>query len=224
MKIYLYRGTLDSIYAEETVVAVGKFFKNFVDPTQILEEYSIHSSHAWPTINFGTPCGVGGPMLIENCNYDGSGIMISKLSQYPLAPPATNPMGSLYSFDQTLYFPTRYPGLSQTGYIYIPNSCLSTKVQCSLHIMFHGCTMYAENPTMGLNFTQFNGINSWADSNKIIVLYPQSGGYVNRRDLTPAEQELIGCYDSFGQTAEDFSFKSGPQMESVARMINAMSC
>jgi len=224
MKVYLYRGALDPIYEKATVVAVGKFFRNFIDPTQILEEYSIPSLHAWPTNNFGTPCGIAGPMLMENCNYDGSGIMISKISQSPLLPPAKIPMGTMYSFDQTLFFPTRFPGLAQTGYIYIPNSCLKPKVQCSLHVMFHGCTMYAENPPMGLNFTQFNGINSWADSNNIIVLYPQSGGYVNQKELNPTAQELMGCYDSFGQISEDFSFKTGPQLESVSRMIRAMSC
>jgi len=224
MRVYLYHGIADTVYQKETVAAVGTFFKNFVDSSQILEEYNISSTHAWPTNDFGTPCGVSGPTGLENCHYDGSGIMFSKLSQYPLQPPSTTPLGALYSFNQTLYFdPKRYAGIAETGYVYIPDDCLKPHTNCSLHVMFHGCGMYATKPSIGLNFTLYNGINCWADTNRLVILYPQNGGYTNFTEEAPTPQELSGCWDSYGQTGWDYTFKSGPQPSTVQAIINALA-
>ena len=60
-RIYLYRGTKDSIYLPGSVQAVGDYFGLFIhNSSQIAFEHTIPSLHALPTLDFGSPCGENG--------------------------------------------------------------------------------------------------------------------------------------------------------------------
>jgi len=230
-KVYLYKGTLDATYLNNSVEIIGDLVAPFLaDPgTQIKYEGTIKSSHAWPTLNFGSPCGTSGakyPPAIQNCNYDGAGEMLQFLFANTLTQPTTtNPQGEMpiTTFNQTEYFTPSFPGLATNGYLYIPKTCVNLE-PCKLHIAFHGCSMFQLNPQMGLNFTLNLGLNRWADANNLVILYPQSGGYVEFRDKyhTDSYQLNEGCWDSYGQTGELYTTKNGLQLLVVEAMANAL--
>jgi len=222
-RIYLYRGTKDAIYLEGSVANTGDFYKTFLqDPGQVLLVNNIPSQHAIPTVDFGTPCGVNGfPPAIERCNYDGAGECLKHIYQRtPLKLPGTPSDENLFEFDQTPFFGNVFPGLYDKGWVYVPKSCQTQNNAnpCKLHIFFHGCTLaYNSN---GFNFTYIKhaGFNPWAETNEMVVLYPQMGGYKNG-----TQQQMMGCWDSFSDTGENYSLNTGVQMSTVRRMLKAIA-
>ena len=59
--------------------------------------------------------------------------------------------------------------MSTYGYIYIPEYCQENS--CRLHITFHGCWQIEKN--IGQDFVWNTEYNEYAESNNLIVLYPQ---------------------------------------------------
>jgi len=221
--IYLYRGEKDPIYLPGSVENTGEFYKLFLKSgTQVLLENTVPSLHCIPTVNYGTPCGIeGDPHGIERCNYDGAGICLSHIYQKtPLKPPGMATDDNLFDFDQTLYFGSVFPGLADIGWIYVPQKCQVPSIAnpCKLHVFFHGCGMDYSIPSFNFTYVKHAGFNYWAESNEMVVLYPQMGGYKNG-----TTQQKAGCWDSYGDTGADYCLKKGVQMATVRRMINAIS-
>jgi hypothetical protein len=78
----------------------------------------------------------------------------------------------LKQFNQTKYI-VGGASLMNTGFVYIPTACQENNgSNCTLHISFHGCNqnVYA----IGDAYVSHIGLNAWAESNKLIVLYPQA--------------------------------------------------
>jgi hypothetical protein len=50
------------------------------------------------------------------------------------------------------------------------------------------------------------GINEWAETNNIVVIYPQT---------TSSTGDSSGCWDFWGYTNPNFAIKSGVQMNAV---------
>jgi len=78
--------------------------------------------------------------------------------------------GSLVRFDQTEFIAAGH-GMDAAGWLYVPTHCAAGQ-QCRLHVALHGCLQgYAR---IGAEFLNNAGYNRWADTNDIIVLYPQA--------------------------------------------------
>jgi len=60
------------------------------------------------------------------------------------------------------------------------------------------------------------GLNEWAETNNIIVLYPQ----ISKSELFPSNPE--GCWDWWGYTDSNYSNKNGAQLKFVEAMITHM--
>ena len=62
--------------------------------------------------------------------------------------------------------------MADEGYIYVPASCAeATSTGCGVHVVLHGCEQTIAD--IGMAFVENAGYNRWADSNRLIVLYPQ---------------------------------------------------
>ena len=61
--------------------------------------------------------------------------------------------------------------MGDSGYVYVPNSCAARNAKCKLHVAFHGCNQDME--TVGDAFVRHSGLNEWADTNNLVILYPQ---------------------------------------------------
>jgi len=68
-------------------------------------------------------------------------------------------------------------------------------------------------------FAKFGGYNEWAETNGIVVLYPQ----VERRQIPPPLNPQ-GYWDWWGQgyTHAKYHTKAGSQIRAVAQMINVL--
>jgi len=230
-RAYFYRGSKDTVYLPGSVRLTEDYYRRFVtSPLQLYFEGSIPSLHAQPTINFGTPCGVGGsPPAMEACNYDGAGVALQHIYSDALSPRGVLNPSNLFPINQTAHFPRVWPGLADVGYIYVPPQCRGEAAQtCNLHIVFHGCGMYAGNKAMNLSFVMHAGYNDWAESNNLIILYPQSGGYP-LHNKTGSTQQMSGCWDSYGQqpgedgTGTPYATLAGIQVETVWSIVSALA-
>jgi poly(3-hydroxybutyrate) depolymerase len=103
--------------------------------------------------------------------------------------------------------------MADEAYVYVPANC--QQGGCKVHVAFHGCKQSAES--VKDDFYNKSSYNDWADSNRLIVLYPQ----VNKSSPVPFNPE--GCWDWFGYTGALYATKSGPQIQAVRAMIQRLS-
>ena len=65
---------------------------------------------------------------------------------------------------------------------------------------------------IGRAFVNESGINEWADTNNIVVLYPQTVASIDNGET--------GCWDWWGYlNRADYAQKSGPQMKAIYGMV-----
>lgn len=64
---------------------------------------------------------------------------------------------------------------------------------------------------------EHSGLNRWAETNNIIVLYPQT----ITSDVVPFNPK--GCWDWWGYTGLDYATKLAPQVITVANMMKAIT-
>jgi poly(3-hydroxybutyrate) depolymerase len=102
----------------------------------------------------------------------------------------------------------------ETAFLYVPESCAAGKI-CGLHVALHGCQQSAE--FVGDAFAANAGYNEWAESNDLLVLYPQ----VSSSKLAPMNP--MGCWDWWGYTGEQYATKAGPQIVVIKSMIDALA-
>jgi len=186
---------------------------------------------AVPRASCGKQNSPGAPPAMENCGYDGAGAALQHLLSGRLTPPpaggAAFNASLLVRFNQTPAFGAVWPGLADDGYAYIPAACQPAEgaggAPCKLHIALHGCGMSASSPAMNASFALHAGYNPWAEANGIVVLYPQSGGYIQHGTPAPAPQLGAGCWDGYGQTGWDYHLRTGPQMVAVRNMIRQVA-
>jgi len=62
-----------------------------------------------------------------------------------------------------------------------------------LHIALHGCEQNIN--TVGMTFVEGSGFARWADTNRLVILFPQVSASV----LNPK-----GCWDWWGYTGNDY--------------------
>jgi hypothetical protein len=130
-------------------------------------EFGIASEHTFPTTNYGNLCSTLGEPYISNCNYDGAGHSLTHLYGQ-LKPRGTVVAGNLFMFDQTEFGVGN--SLNSFGYIYVPTSC-QKGTTCKLHVNFHGCQQTVDD--IQDQYPKHVGLNEWAETNGIIVVYPQ---------------------------------------------------
>jgi poly(3-hydroxybutyrate) depolymerase len=114
--------------------------------------------------------------------------------------------GRLAPFDQS-EFASAAASMDRRGWIFIPRACAAGK-RCSLVVALHGCLQ--NQALTGTAFAREAGLDQWADTNDIIVLYPNAA--MNLRN--PA-----GCWDWWGYTGPAYAQKNGPQMRAIVAMV-----
>ena len=211
-RVWLFSGTNDQTVKPEVVEALGRFYAAFNAKFVVVNDKP--AGHAMVTHNAGNACGVTEPPFINDCDYDAAGELLRFLLG-PLSPPGTKPNGRLIAFDQKPYAGGNAYALSMAdeGYAYIPRECEG--VRCRVHVVFHGCRQGAE--TIGERFVRDAGYNRWADTNRLIVLYPQ----VVARYFWIYNPR--GCWDWWGYTGTNYATKEGAQIRAVAKMVDRLS-
>lgn len=214
-RIWLFSGKSDSVVPQAVMDDLERYYTRYVSPANIFYRKDLAAQHTMPTDSFGNSCQTLGPPFISNCGYDGAGELL-KWIYGSLQPRAAAPAGSLLEFGQAEFLPdpARH-GMAASGFLYVPPGCAGgASAACKLHVVFHGCKQNAS--TVGDQFVRQAGYNRWADSNRILVLYPQATAVFPLANPN-------GCWDWFNYDDPRYAEKSGRQMAAVKRMVDRLT-
>lgn len=210
-KVYLLSGTVDSTVRQAVMDDLRTMYAEFLPAENILYKNDLAAEHGMPTDAFGDGCGVKASPYIYDCHFDAAGKLLDWIYGPLRARQAGSLSGVFLNFDQAAFWGNFDPavhGMAETGYVYVPANCAAGQA-CRLHVAFHGCKQNADS--VGDAFYRHAGYDAWADTNNIIVLYPQAAS-------TAANPN--GCWDWWGYEDLNFAAKSGGQMVAVKTMID----
>jgi predicted esterase len=211
-RIYIFTGSKDDVVAPATVARTRRFYELLgVDHQRIAYHHTIPAGHALITDNAeDSPLGTNQPPYLNNGGFMQSHAMLRHIHD-DLQPPAEHLAGRLLRFEQTEFFDGELRAcMSQFGYAYVPRA-VEDGATARVHIALHGCKQgynyvnfvygrpdSVNQPPYGDRYVTTTGYNHIADSNNIIVLYPQVQG----RDDDFA-QNPDGCGDWWGYSSPD---------------------
>ncbi|MCW7537053.1 hypothetical protein OOT46_04205 [Aquabacterium sp. A7-Y] len=213
-KVYLFSGSNDRTVITPVMNDLLTYYKNFVPAGNIAYKKDVPAGHAMVTDEFGNDCTASWTPYINNCGFDLAGALLQHLYG-PLNPRSDGaPSGRFIEFDQTAFIPAapakvRKHGIADTAWIYVPRAC-SAGATCKLHVVLHGCLQSTMD--LGQQYVRDTGYNRWADTNNIVMLYPQTN-----------DAQLYHCWDWWGYTSPDYAKKGGPQMQAIKAMVDHLS-
>jgi len=219
-RAWLFGGNQDKVVTRGVVEGLNGFYASYKVDTTIVRDKP--AGHAMPTLDAGNAnCGATAPPFINDCDFDGAGELLKKLLGV-LQAPAAKESGRIVRFDQKEFAGTDAKAISMAdeGYAYVPASC--EKEPCRVHVALHGCAQTAAD--VGDSFVRLAGYNRWADTNRLIVLYPQA---IARSGWTFGTWSFVwnprGCWDWWGYTGALYHTKEGPQIRALKAMIDRLS-
>lgn len=217
-KIYLFSGKSDRTVTRAVMDQTFEFYQLAgVPPEQIVYVTDVNAGHAIVTDNNADQaCPTTGPPFVNDCDFSQARDILKHI--YPkLNPPSARLSGKLLKFNQRSFIHGSLSSMSNAAYAYVPKSCASQT--CRVHVAFHGCRQSAQ--AVGDHFYAKAGYNELADSNQLIVLYPQ----VEPSPVYPYNPR--GCWDFWGYSSvnplfPDFYAKSAVQMTAVKAMLDRL--
>lgn len=211
-KVYLFSGQSDLTVVPAIVAAAAKFYAVLgVPASNIKHVTNLPSGHAFVTEEEGGACEYTGAPYVVDCDYDQAGELLKHIYG-PLNPRAGVPGGDFAVFDQRPYTAGFMPnGMADQGVVYVPKACRDT-AGCRIHVAYHGCAQ--TRAQVGDAFIKDSGFARWADTNNLIILFPQTA---------IAAFNPQGCWDWWGYTTRDYLVRKAPQIIAVHRMLERLS-
>ncbi len=222
-KIYVFHGFNDSVVAQPVTDATVAFYRHYEgrsSSSNLFYQTTIGAGHSQVLLRAArqNPCNANKTPFLDQCDYDQAGIILQHIYG-ALAPPATGPLsGALRSFAQANYTAPDDPSalsMADKGYIFVPKDCEDARAApCRVHIALHGCQQDVGD--VGKVYVDDSGYNAWADTNRIIVLYPQT---------TATAVNPQACWDWWGYVTHSDSYvtKSGSQIKAIKSMLDALT-
>ncbi|MDH4020154.1 MAG: prolyl oligopeptidase family serine peptidase [Xanthomonadales bacterium] len=205
--VWIFHGTLDTTVAAEVNDATAALYAGFIPAEQIVYVNDFAAIHNFPARGHGSACTEMQPPFVGDCNYDAAGEILQHLYsglETPVAEPET--------ILQTVSLPgAAEAGLSETAYLFVPPACTEGQQACALHLVLHGCAQSAVQ--VGTGFMQQSGYFAWAESNDIVLAFPQ---------VVPGTLNPYACWDWWGYTGEDYRWRNGKQMVVVTDWIKSL--
>ncbi|SAL37677.1 extracellular catalytic domain type 2 short-chain-length polyhydroxyalkanoate depolymerase [Caballeronia telluris] len=233
-RVIMISGASDATVPRPVVKQLGDYYAALGVPEQSRTEIDRDKTgHTMPTANYGVACSKSESPFIGKCRFDAAKEMLGWIyGPAPLAAPATTQATQTHflRFDQTRYLPADRPasfawttGMDASGWLYVPAAC-KTGTRCRLHVALHGCEqgqdyLPLDSPPggglfFGETFVRDAGYARWAETNRIVVLFPQA---VSIPGLNPN-----GCWDWWGYTGSHFADHRGVQMRAIRNMIDRL--
>jgi len=218
-KIWMFSGTADTLVPQPIMDDLEIYYRHYISTaSNIAYKKDTPAQHAMPTDFFGNACGNLGTPYINNCNFDAAGELLNWIYG-GLNPKNMGALtGQFIEFDQKEFFDDHRPtdhGMADSGFLYVPASCNGSNNQpCRLHIVFHGCL---QDPTNIQDmFVKNTGYNKWADTNNLIVIYPQAAPIFPQKNPN-------ACWDWFNYDDPNYATKIGRQMVAAKRMVDRIT-
>lgn len=218
-RIWMFSGSADSIVPTPVMDDLHAYYRHYVREANIHYRSDIDAEHAMPTDAYGHACNNLGKPFINNCGLDAAGELLKWIYGSLRAKSTNGLSGRFIEFDQSEFVSDHKPeavGLASNGYAYVPAKCDKNINQpCRLHVAFHGCQQNTDN--IEDRFVRHAGYNQWAESNNIIVLYPQTTSSYRRNPKA--------CWNwfDFNRNDPDYANKNGRQMQAVKGMIDRIA-
>jgi len=212
-RVYLYSGTLDSTVRPVVMDEALTYYRNYLSSPAIYYKNDLASEHAMVTDDFGNACATKASPYISDCNFDLAGEMLKWLYGSLNARNGGTLGGSFVEFNQAEFIvnPASH-GMAATGWAYVPASCAANE-PCKVHVALHGCQQ--DTTKVQDRFYRSTGYNRWADTNGIVVLYPQTA--------PSSSGNPNGCWDWWGYDDPDYAKKSGRQMAAIKAMVERVA-
>jgi poly(3-hydroxybutyrate) depolymerase len=205
-KIYLYSGGSDPTVARQTVEAARDFYLAAGVPAANVEYvFKDRGGHAFLTSGRGEACEKSEPPYVNDCSYDQAGAIL-RLFYGPLEPKGAAKEANFIAFAQADYA-SPDAVLADEGTAYVPAACRA-RARCRVHIVFHGCKQ--SKAEAGGAVIRDTGFADWAETNNLIVLFPQAAA----SPLNP-----LTCWDWWGYTGRGFLTREAPQIRAVDAML-----
>ncbi|MCQ4162849.1 hypothetical protein NON00_23385 [Roseomonas sp. GC11] len=235
-RIYIFTGSRDTVVYSDVVARTREFYELLgVAPGNILYRDDVPAGHSILTDNpADTATPDNQPPYINYGGFMQSHDILRHIYG-PLNPPAESLTGRLLRFDQTEFFGGEArASMSEYGYAYIPRA-VEEGAPARVHIVLHGCKQgynyinfvngrpdRANQPPYGNRYITGTGYNHMADTNNIIMLYPQAEGSDGGRLQNPD-----GCWDWWGYTAldvnrPDYASRSAIQIRAIHGMLSRL--
>lgn len=207
--VWVFHGALDTVVSKDVALATSSFYEGLLAPENITFVADVEASHGVPTLDIGVACDTVASPYLNACAYDAAGELLQALSG-PLNERVTA-TGQLLSIAQ--------PGaadanMQKSAFLYVPVACASGE-RCGIHVALHGCMQSAE--VIGDVYAAGAGFNEWAESNNLLVLYPQ----VASSKFAPLNPK--GCWDWWGYTGDAYATRAGPQIAVVKATLDFLA-
>lgn len=205
-KLYLFSGTSDNTVKPAVMDDLKTYYQSFVPAANTVYKNNLGAGHAMVTDDYGAACSTTAAPYINNCGFDLAGEILTQIYG-PLNPRNNGTLGGSFTEFNQSEFVTGH-GMAATGWIYVPQAC--TTVSCRVHLVLHGCKQNYND--VGDQYVRRTGYNRWADTNHIVLIYPQtSTGATN------------SCWDWWGYDSLNYAKKSGPQMMAMKAMVDRVT-
>ncbi|MDQ2859062.1 MAG: hypothetical protein M3R53_10485 [Candidatus Eremiobacteraeota bacterium] len=212
--VYLWSGTNDSVVNPLEMADLQTEYAHY--GARVTFDSTFPANHGWESPDGEVACGTAATPYMIACRqgtqpYDS---VKTWLTQFfgPLKPRNDAALkGTLRRFDQTEFGAKAGNSLDTNGYVFVPKQCAAGS-RCGFVLALHGCLQ--NQSLIGTKFVTESGIDEWADSNGIVVLYPyavQSPG--------PSPYNPNGCWDWWGYDDANYSLRSGTQMSVLYAMV-----
>lgn len=223
-RIYIFTGTKDETVKSTVVQKTLAFYKELgLKQENIQFVNTVDAGHSIITDDSNdVPCPQTKAPYINNCGFEQS-VQLLKFLYPGLHPPSQKPSGQVIAFRQGEFIPDfgtprDYSSMDETAYVYVPSVCETEK--CRVHIVFHGCEQGRQ--VIGEEYVTTTGYNEVADTNALIMLYPQA------KPTSPVPFNPKGCWDFWGYSSANpdnpnFYTHNAPQMKAIVAMMERLA-
>jgi poly(3-hydroxybutyrate) depolymerase len=208
--VYLFSGNEDQTVTRPVVEAARSFLKEAGVPETNLTLVEKEGGHAFITEQGGAACGITATPYVSDCDYDQAKAILAWIYG-PLQERSAEAKGRFIPFDQQT-FAEPGDGFADEGVVYVPPAC-EAQGGCRVHIALHGCEQSRE--TVGDDFIKESGYAEVADTNRLIILFPQA------KAITGINPQ--GCWDWWGYTGLDYLGKDAPQIAAIWAMVEHLA-
>jgi len=219
--VYLWSGTKDATVNPLEMADLNSEYLRY--GARVIFDNGFPAAHGWESPNGELACDTAGSPYMVKCSLNGAPYDSVKtwLSMFlgRLNPRNNGKLsGTLSTFDQTEFGASPNVSMSSTGSVFVPKACAQGKT-CGFVLALHGCKQYAA--LIGDRWVTEAGINEWADTNYLVVVYPDTIA-----SSAPGPTNPNGCFDWWGysnQVDPNYALKSGAQMSVLYSMVQRVT-
>jgi len=237
-RLYIFTGALDPVVNSLVVRSTRDFYLDLgVPAAQIKFIDTVPAGHSIITDNIeDSPLAATQPPYINNGGFMQSHDILRHIYG-DLKPPFPYPTGQLIRFKQSEFInrDASFASMAEFGYVYVPRAVQQGETARGVHIALHGSQQgynyvnlvgglpdTAFQPAFGNRYMTTTGYNQIADSNNLIVLYPQAAADDGNQAQNPEGSWDWWGYSSPNPRHPDYYSKDAVQIRAIYNMLEQL--